>query len=166
MTEKFDKHVKKLLSAERGSAVYLKEGVIGVTDGHRLLVMPEGCFPEDVPPAGKESTVLAKLLDFDADPGLNYCLAETFTLKAVREGIKSAGGAKAPVRWSPDGDTTLDARYMLEAMESLPARAVYVPNDTKHPAIFYASDDPTSEVKEYIMPCYNSPRTTGYFRAE
>ena len=174
MTEKLMKHIMRIGTRERSYIAELAGGMAAVTDTCRVLFFPlEMLQPEELRKMKKWNEKWngsTKLFDdvLKIDGAYKYRMAREWKLADVKAGIREAAGGEkgARVLWHEYGCPTLNARWMLEAMEAIRARLLYASGDGKEPAILYAGDDVRSSVKEYIWPCNNKDGRDGFFSAE
>lgn len=164
------------MSIGTGENSYIAElagGIEAVTDTHRVVFFPQGMLQsEDYQDMRKWGANRwngsTKLFDDVLKLDGSYRMAREWKLADVRAGIREAAGGKrgARVLWHGYGCPTLNARWMLEAMEAIHARMIYASGDGREPAILYAGDDVTNLMKEYIWPCNNKDGMDGFFTAE
>lgn len=158
MTKTLEKHIKSLMADDRSAAWLLPDGRAIITDGPRILLLPEGTeLPEgvkatDIPKAYEKTTM--KLLAAENE-GPDFCAVDLPSLQEMKEGIQKASDGKRSrrVTWSQDCGFFVNARMLKNAMESLGCRRMYVPKGeiSKWPAILYAKDDLVSGMKEFLF---------------
>ena len=164
------------MSIGTGEHSYIAElagGMEAVTDTHRVIFFPKGMLqPEDYQKMKKWGTnrwngdtrLFSEVLKLDNASRM----VKEWKLADVKAGIREAAGGKrgARVLWHEHGCPTLNARWMLEAMDAIHARILYASGDGREPAILYADDDVANPMKEYIWPCNNKDGMDGFFTVE
>lgn len=168
MTKAMKKHIDNIRSSEKRFAIRLQDGkLVAITDTYRVLVLPGDAEIPNLLIEQGNAKMLEDILKFDEDYKLDYKMRELPTLKEIKDGIREVAGRNYGTRvcWSPDGEVTLNAKWLAAAMEVLHTREMYTCTSKRHPVILYDRDDPNT-TKEYIWPVNNKNGNTGFFIPE
>lgn len=169
MKKKLASHIMDIATNNRFCYQYTRDMRYFVTDSYRIL---EYDRPIDNLEINAHDNGMIDMMDkfirLLNDYYHDYHLYELPKIDEIRQGIRDMVGRKlTPVVWS-DGIITINARYLLKAMESLNATVCYIstPEPHKQCIALFENDDLTGMVRELILPIYNPEHRVGFWIKE
>ncbi len=135
---------------------YLYNGKYFTFDEHRIIEM-EGFIENEelkkIQGENNRSGLLEKVMYEELKSRDNMIWSEYIDTKEMRTIIKRIAGPRREVSWS-NGDITLNARYLVEALEAMNAHWFFY-NPDKSPecvAFIFKNDEEEGICKEMILP--------------
>ncbi len=169
MKKKLEKHAIDIATSKgsgniRGVYQFIRDTDYYFTDGHRIL-QTDTKVDEIEGNAHADKLLMTIENAFKSVYSLDYILHDLPTVAELKVGIKTTG-SRNRVIWS-DGKVTINARYLVEAMEALSATKCYVAkgNEYTMPILFVEDDNPQSLNRELIFGVVNKDERKGFWSA-
>lgn len=139
-------------------------GGVYITDAHRILETEAHFEGVEINYWDKSfAKMMSKFIEKIGDWDLAYDRHELPDKATIKEGITELVGRKlTDVVWS-DGLVTLNARYLMKAMDALNATVCYVSNSPKEGIFLFENDDMESFNREIILPICNTDDKVGFW---
>lgn len=165
MKKKLLKHIDEIATGEK-SFVCSDDERIYFADSSRIIMTK--VFDFDLSKYKRQDGSLKMCKDwmavFNDERNYDYQIHELPSVTYFKEIIKNlVGNKRKRVVWS-DGKVTINARYLMKAMEALSVNICYVATKTdgklgNNTPIYLLDEDDL--VAEMILPCYNNTDTVG-----
>lgn len=169
MKKKLEKHAIDIATSKgsghiQGVYQFIRDRDYYFTDGHRVL-QTDTKVDEIEGNAHADKLLMTIENAFKSVYSLDYILHDLPTVAELKAGIKTTG-SRNRVAWS-DGKVTINARYLVKAMEALNAKKCYVCKDgNSFPILLVENDDLQSPNRELIFTVFNKNDRIGFWVAD